>query len=239
MIHTLIVYLLIYLLLAGTGLYLANARVNRKTRTQRWLKYGVYSLIVYGVLLSIVWRIFAWLAVGIAIAALLEILQASTRIRMNLSKVSAILGYLLIASGFLMFSWQFNVAWLLFVYFQVLSFDAFSQIVGQLLGQQRVMPQISPWKTLEGLLGGLAFCLLSSVLARHWLEVSLLKAVFLGLFTAGLAFLGDTLASYVKRLARIKDYGTWLPGQGGCLDRFDSLLMVGFGYACLAPLGVW
>lgn len=240
MITSLLYYLLGYLFLGGIGFYLASRKADQVTQRQRWLKYVVYILIVCCVLLSIAWHQFTVVAVLIIATGLWDAIRASTHVkRSNLITLVAMTSYSLIALGFLIFSLQFEQPFLYFTYFQVLSFDAFSQVMGQLFGKHPLMPQISPQKTWEGLVGGVIFCAFSAVLARHWIEVSLLKALLLGGTTAFLALLGDTLASYFKRLCQIKDYGTYLPGHGGCLDRFDSFMVVGMGYACLAFLGLW
>jgi phosphatidate cytidylyltransferase len=84
---------------------------------------------------------------------------------------------------------------------------------------------LSPAKTVEGLAGGLAMAVVVALLARGLMPgasawITAVLAVLTGL--AGLA--GDLAASWAKRRAGIKDYSAALPGQGGFLDRFDSLL---------------
>jgi phosphatidate cytidylyltransferase len=113
--------------------------------------------------------------------------------------------------------------------------DVFAYFVGSMLGRHKIVPQISPKKTVEGCLGGLAggmlACLLAAVLgagvaiSRLGQTPSLLLAVLAGGVLLSIAAqLGDWLASGVKRWCGVKDFGTCLPGHGGILDRFDSVL---------------
>ncbi len=96
----------------------------------------------------------------------------------------------------------------------VLSFDAFSQFFGQIFGRHSLIRKISPNKTIEGCVGGLLMCMLTSFL--------MFNSVWKGIYISFFALSGDLLASYVKRRAGVKDFSRLLPGQGGVLVRFDS-----------------
>jgi phosphatidate cytidylyltransferase len=112
-----------------------------------------------------------------------------------------------------------------FVFLVTAATDGFSQVVGQLIGRHTLAPRISPAKTIEGLLGGLvAACAVALLVRGLLLQWSVSATLGLALLTAASGLAGDLVASFVKRRARIKDYSTALPGQGGVLDRFDSLL---------------
>jgi phosphatidate cytidylyltransferase len=238
MIHPIYYYILVYLLLGAMGMALANRKANQAVRQQRWLKYCTYILIVGSILGGIFLEKFFLLTGIIAIMGFWEIIKAGSNFSQRFLAVSVIFIYALIALGLVFFSLQFNQKFLLFIYFQVFTFDGFSQIAGQLFGRHPLIPQISPSKTVEGLAGGIIFCLLSAILAKDWVGFSGQTALIWGLITSVLAFIGDTLASYVKRLCHIKDYSNLLPGHGGFLDRFDSLMMTGMGYVCLLYLQV-
>lgn len=103
--------------------------------------------------------------------------------------------------------------------------DSGAYVLGMLMGRNPLFRRISPRKTVEGLIGGIALSMLAaSILARfipllnlsQWLIAALLVAVF--------STLGDLAESMLKRSADIKDSGNILPGHGGILDRFDGLL---------------
>lgn len=106
-------------------------------------------------------------------------------------------------------------------------FDTFAYIVGSLLGRHKMTPRLSPSKTWEGFVGGLIFTVLAGWIvfklagkfsAGLWLCCSLI-VVILGLT-------GDLFESGLKRQKQVKNMGSLLPGHGGVLDRFDSLLFV-------------
>lgn len=112
--------------------------------------------------------------------------------------------------------------------------DIFAYFCGMLFGKHKLIPQISPKKTVEGSIGGILFCGLAFVLygwiLRHWLHIATDFSYFLlfvyGVVVSVVSQIGDLAMSAVKRHYKIKDYGKVLPGHGGILDRFDSILAV-------------
>jgi phosphatidate cytidylyltransferase len=124
--------------------------------------------------------------------------------------------------------------------------DTFAFIVGKLIGRHRLAPRISPKKSVEGSLGGLAGAVIFALgvkIYNGWLPVQ--DAVILGLVVGVLGQCGDLFESAIKRDMHVKDSGRLLRGHGGILDRFDSLLFAGMGvyWAALLLLpdvaGVW
>jgi phosphatidate cytidylyltransferase len=106
-------------------------------------------------------------------------------------------------------------------------YDVGGLAVGSLLGRHKLAPRVSPNKTWEGLIGGMAVALVLAVavIARihPWHMTS---ALWLGAVVAVFAPLGDLCESAIKRSLGVKDMGSILPGHGGLLDRIDSLLFV-------------
>lgn len=103
--------------------------------------------------------------------------------------------------------------------------DTMAYIVGSFIGKNP-LSEISPKKTWEGTIGGIILCIISITLIgyfsgfysiKDWIAISLFCAVF--------GTLGDLLESKLKRMANVKDSGSLMPGHGGFLDRFDSLLV--------------
>ncbi len=234
--HPIFVYIVVFLLLGGIGLYFANRKVDAQTSQQRWFKFLTYIVIVSSAIASILLDYFYFTAIlisAIGLGEIIWVLAASSRRSFQLFVVVI---YLAIAASFIYFSMVFGRFFLLFVYFQVFTFDGFCQVAGQLLGKRKLLPHISPGKTLEGLIGGTIFCLIAAMLARDWVGFSMPIALLMGVTTALLAFAGDVLASYLKRRCQVKDYSNLLPGHGGVLDRFDSLMMVGTGYVLLSQM---
>ncbi len=112
-------------------------------------------------------------------------------------------------------------------YFLLLwSSDTGAYITGRMLGRIKLMPAVSPKKTVEGLLGGIALTLLVAwLLARSWPVMPLWLWLLCGAVVAFTSTVGDLFESALKRSAGVKDSGTLLPGHGGVLDRFDGLLL--------------
>lgn len=102
--------------------------------------------------------------------------------------------------------------------------DVAQFVWGKTLGKRPVLPLVSPKKTWEGLLGGIATTtLLAALLGPVFSPLHGLGAVGAGLIIGVFGFLGDVVMSAVKRDIGVKDSGTLLPGHGGILDRLDSL----------------
>lgn len=102
--------------------------------------------------------------------------------------------------------------------------DVAQYVWGRLFGRHPVIPRVSPKKTVEGLLGGVATTLvLAVVLAPHLTQLTRLQSVAAGLIFGVGGFVGDVVISALKRDLGIKDSGALLPGHGGILDRIDSL----------------
>ncbi|MHB1295554.1 MAG: phosphatidate cytidylyltransferase [Anaerolineae bacterium] len=105
--------------------------------------------------------------------------------------------------------------------------DTGAYLVGCHMGKHRFFPEISPRKTVEGALGGLAFGVVSVVLLSYWLVgLPVFWGVCLGILLVFAATIGDLAESVIKRQVGVKDSGHLIPGHGGMLDRVDSLLFV-------------
>ncbi|MBV8254742.1 MAG: phosphatidate cytidylyltransferase [Chitinophaga sp.] len=106
--------------------------------------------------------------------------------------------------------------------------DTMAYIVGSLIGRTPFAPAISPKKTIEGTLGGMILAVATAGIyghfwgagylsLQHWLALAGIAAIF--------GTVGDLIESKLKRMAGVKDSGTIMPGHGGFLDRFDSMLL--------------
>ena len=115
-----------------------------------------------------------------------------------------------------------SVIWLLLL--SIWASDTFAYFVGKKWGARRIVPDISPNKTLEGFIGGFIGCVLTGWIGSICLGLPSTLGTGIGIIVGIMAPLGDLFESKLKRLANKKDSGNLLPGHGGVLDRFDSLL---------------
>ncbi len=102
--------------------------------------------------------------------------------------------------------------------------DVAQYLWGKAFGKHKAVPKVSPNKTIEGLLGGIATTtLLAWLLAPWFTPMNAFYAVVAGILVSVFGFVGDVVISAVKRDIGVKDSGSLLPGHGGILDRLDSL----------------
>ena len=131
-----------------------------------------------------------------------------------------------LAVALLMRNLDNGLAWTLTALLCTMAVDTGAYVVGKLIGR-RPLTSISPNKTWEGTIGGaLAGVLVAIGLTLIWeLPIAPAAAPALGLTIAFGAIMGDLTVSAMKRIAGVKDTGSFLPGHGGFLDRMDSLLL--------------
>lgn len=117
--------------------------------------------------------------------------------------------------------------WVLFLFSVVWGNDAFAYWVGKDLGRHRLSPVVSPWKTIEGAVGGLLGGVFTGVIFSHFFlqEVTLREASTLAIPLGVLSQMGDLFESLIKRASGVKDSGGIIPGHGGVLDRIDSAII--------------
>lgn len=115
------------------------------------------------------------------------------------------------------------LVWLIFI--TAFGTDIMAYFTGYALGKHKLAPKISPKKTIEGSIGGILGSVLFSGLFGYFVIPGLLiHCIILGILGGVIAQFGDLTASIFKRKMGIKDYGNLIPGHGGILDRFDSVL---------------
>ena len=119
----------------------------------------------------------------------------------------------------------FDPKYVLLIFVLLWTNDTFAYLTGKLLGKHKLFERISPGKTIEGSLGGLVFTMAGIIVYSHyvsWLPME--EAIGMGLIAVVFGTLGDLCESMLKRQAGVKDSGKLIPGHGGILDRFDSVL---------------
>ena len=127
-----------------------------------------------------------------------------------------------------------GAAWVALVILVTFGNDTGAYFAGRAFGKHKLAPAISPGKTVEGAIGGLAASLIVTFVARGFFMPTLTvqDCLMIGIPAAIVGPVGDLVESLLKRSAGAKDSGRLLPGHGGMLDRIDALLFVG-AYVCL------
>ena len=111
--------------------------------------------------------------------------------------------------------------------------DTGAYFIGVLFGKHKLIPEVSPKKTIEGAFGGILGCIVGFVLYGFIIQsvcpdvkVNYVAIIILASVISVVSQFGDLVASYIKREREIKDFGFIFPGHGGVLDRFDSIIAV-------------
>lgn len=119
-----------------------------------------------------------------------------------------------------------NMVWLIVL--TAFGTDVMAYFTGYLLGKHKLCPKISPKKTIEGSVGGIVGSIvLSGLFGYFFMPQVIVHCLIIGLLGGIVSQFGDLTASIFKRKMGIKDYGNLIPGHGGILDRFDSVLFTG------------
>ena len=128
---------------------------------------------------------------------------------------------------------NYDIIYILYLLLITTITDTFALITGHLIGKNKLCPKISPKKTVEGLVGGVLMGTFVSTAFYYTVINSSISLVFLIFITAFLCLigqLGDLVFSFIKRYYDVKDFSNFIPGHGGILDRFDSLIFVTFAF---------
>lgn len=120
-----------------------------------------------------------------------------------------------------------NIGWVL-IFLVAWGTDTAAYFLGSYFGTKQLAPYVSPKKSVEGAIGGiLSAIILALIYKLIFLETASLGGTLIFAFAGSImAQLGDLSASYIKRNFNVKDYGFILPGHGGIMDRFDSVIAV-------------
>jgi phosphatidate cytidylyltransferase len=113
------------------------------------------------------------------------------------------------------------------VYIIAFGSDTFAYFSGKLFGKHKLYPKVSPNKTIEGAIGGVIGSTILSLIYFNYLSIN--KYFYIIIFSVSasvFSMAGDLMASKIKREYGVKDFGNLLPGHGGIMDRFDSVLFV-------------
>jgi len=227
-----IIYIIIlsYFLLGGIGFYFINRKKEPEVASKSYTKFITYFIIINILFFSIVINpvVFQYLSVIIIGVGFFELykLFSKSGYREKGFFLLAIIIYSVLSIGFSVFS-GLEKELILFSFLVLSIFDSFSQITGQLWGRTKIFPNISPNKTVGGLIGGGIVAIGSALLLNGLYAEPPFKVIIMTIGVVIFAFTGDIAASFFKRKYKVKDYSNLIPGHGGFLDRFDSLIVAG------------
>jgi phosphatidate cytidylyltransferase len=220
-------YFVYLLFLVGAALLV---RINRgKTQViqrKNWIKFAVYLIYVAFVLetLKHAPELFRYLLGLLASLAAAEIFIHYFNLK-NKTRSAIPLVFWLPLLYFFSQIHQFSYEKVAYVFVLSVVFDAFSQLFGQLLGGRKLVPKLSPQKTIAGFGAGVSMVLLTGFFIPYPFEKAQNQTFELLLSCAFLFLLGDLYASFCKRKLVLKDFSSWIPGHGGIMDRLDSFIV--------------
>lgn len=169
-----------------------------------------------------------WLFVGVFLLLIYTVLVKN---RFTFDDAAfVILSTLYVGIGFYYFIETRNVglSYVIFALLIVWTTDSGAYFTGRKIGKRKLWPDISPNKTVEGFVGGIIWALITAFIIQ-WispLTSSILALIGITVVASIFGQLGDLVESAIKRHYNVKDSGNLLPGHGGILDRFDSILFV-------------
>ncbi|MDO9136731.1 MAG: phosphatidate cytidylyltransferase, partial [Lutibacter sp.] len=132
---------------------------------------------------------------------------------------------LIVQIPFLNASFNYVNTTILGVFILIWTSDTFAFLVGKNFGKHKLLKRISPNKTIEGFIGGMVFTFLASlVLANQFTSLTQKQWLVIAGIVSIFGVLGDLIESMFKRQAGVKDSSNFIPGHGGFLDRFDSVI---------------
>lgn len=190
------------------------------------------------------WDTFAWATASIGIIFIIALHMITVVAKHGKRNYKDILSngfltmYIVISMGCVWLTKEtFDTATMLLTFICAWSCDTFAYFTGRFLGKHKLIPHVSPNKTVEGSVGGvvgaMVICIVYLLIVKNVFDTNMLQwsnvvvegAVY-GLVGGALSQLGDLIASAIKRDTGIKDFGWIFPGHGGFMDRFDSVMFI-------------
>lgn len=224
-------------LLATAAAYEFMIRCHRHNKTIYWYHYLPILMTLGFVLLNVILfdqtAYFKGVMIGFMSIVFVYLMLYLFDQRMHRGE----LGVLLVSTFYISFGFiglavlrHSDLFLLLYLLVITISTDTFAYFIGIKFGKHRLMPKVSPKKSIEGALGGLIFAsVIGTWFAMHFdlISESLIILFFLSVSLSLVSQAGDLIASKFKREVGLKDYSHIFPGHGGILDRFDSLVFAG------------
>ena len=154
-------------------------------------------------------------------------------------KMLAVTLLLGISFNFMIVIRNISLYYLLYVVTITIASDTFAHFFGTMIGKTKLCPEVSPNKTVEGLVGGVTFgTFLGSVFFMTLIapNANIYLVVLISFILSLISEIGDLIFSAIKRKYNVKDYGNIMPGHGGVLDRLDSIIFAMLAFSYLVSL---
>lgn len=204
-------------------------QIGKQMGMHAWTKLTAFVAVIWLVSLLIggaEWRMAVlvfWLLIGLGRLALTYPKTSLSEASFNL--LAVLYSVVLLSHLYLLRQLPNGLEWTFLTIFLVWATDTGAYLIGRQFGSHLLAPQVSPKKTVEGSLGGLLFSVIMALVFWRILDgSSWIMYIFMGVIIGISAQIGDLFESALKRSAGIKDSGKLIPGHGGILDRFDSLI---------------
>lgn len=226
---------LIMMVISCIGLYEFYSAIKSEYKPMQWL--GYIAVIIYYLLFSAMNRhSTVFLSVFILIALTVLVITYSRYTIADIALTVFPIIYVAMFFSFLLLirEAEYGMFWVWLIPLSAWGSDTCAYFAGLTLGKHKLAPQLSPKKTVEGSVGGVIgaalIAYIYTMIYTHFQYGELRSYVLLIIIAATLGAIfsqvGDLAASAIKRHFNVKDFGNLLPGHGGILDRFDSILFV-------------
>ncbi len=216
------------MLLAGIGLLELQRIVHRENLTVDLFLTGLLAVLLIGFpeLVGAHFQIILTLVVLYLLTRSVVDYRRFSLISMAITAFAALYLPFLFSRAIMIRQRPDGIAWLAVSFAITWGYDTAAFAVGSTWGRHKLCPELSPSKSIEGTIGGLAMSTAASALVASRFGLDPVAAALIGLLGGAIAQIGDLAESAIKRQFRTKDAGHILPGHGGILDRFDSYLTV-------------
>lgn len=206
------------------ALFEMDRAVNKRDNFVFKINYITAVIIFSLLMLRIDFNLYMIITFHTVIAGIVYVLHEKTDLRDLSVSFFGFVYIVLLFYHFVIFSTYLHF-WL--VYAITFSADSFAYIIGSNFGKHKLCPKLSPKKSIEGAVGGIMGAItVSLVVNALLLKEPVSFIIVIALIGSIISIFGDLLASKIKREFSIKDYSGILPGHGGILDRFDSVLLM-------------
>ena len=225
-----------FYILFGCFLLIASFEFSKLVFINKWVAITI-SILVYGFFYNpkfdkILDQLITGFTIAVSIFLIGFLLNTKIQKLSNYSRYLVLFGYIIFPFVLLtkipLGINGYNPKILITIFVLIWTNDTFAYLVGKNFGKHKLLPSISPKKTVEGFVGGMFFAVVASYfmakyfigtkLFYYWIVIAIIVSIF--------STLGDLIESKFKRVANVKDSGNIMPGHGGILDRLDSIIFV-------------